>query len=87
MLLADSGSEEAREIIQRVNRGLRSAMEANKFDTTFSIGLVTCKTMPCSLDEMLKLADTLMYQVKNAGKNSIKCDIFGDMSCMPAKVV
>jgi len=87
ILIADSGAEEAREIVQRVNRGLLAAMKENKFDTTFSIGLVTCLTMPCSLDEMLKLADNLMYQAKTGGKNSIKSDVFGDKSCAPEKAV
>ena len=87
ILIADSGADEAREIVQRVNRGLLSTMKENKFDTTFSIGLVTCNTMPCSLDEMLKLADNLMYQAKTSGKNSIKCDVFGDKACVPVKVI
>ncbi|MBI5778084.1 MAG: diguanylate cyclase [Planctomycetes bacterium] len=87
ILIADSGADEAREIVQRVNRGLLSAMKENKFDTTFSIGLVTCNTMPCSLDEMLKLADNLMYQAKAGGKNSIKSDVFGDKSCAPEKAI
>ena len=87
ILIADSGAEEAREIIKRVNQGLLSTMKENKFDTTFSIGLVTCLTMPCSLDEMLKLADDLMYQAKAGGKNSIKCDVFGDKACMPEKAI
>lgn len=86
VLLSDSGAKEAQEIIHRVNQGLRTVMKDNKFDATFSIGLVTCLTMPCSLDEMLKLADTLMYQAKNSGKNAVKSDIFGSPSCVPDKI-
>lgn len=39
---------------------------------TFSIGVVTCTHPPNDLDEVVTLADELMYKVKNSGKNNVK---------------
>jgi PleD family two-component response regulator len=44
---------------------------------TFSVGAVTFLKPPVSVDEMIKMADDLMYSAKRNGKNIIKHDVFG----------
>jgi GGDEF domain-containing protein len=38
---------------------------------SFSIGVVSFDSPPSNLDEAIKIADTLMYQVKKSGKNNV----------------
>lgn len=46
------------------------------FDVSFSTGAATFGKLPNSVDKMLEKADSLMYQVKNNGKNSIKHELY-----------
>lgn len=49
-----------------------SAMEANQWSVTFSMGVATFSTHPLNLDEMLGHADRLMYAVKNEGGDGVR---------------
>ena len=40
-------------------------------DRRFSVGVVTFTTPPGSVEEMVKRADELMYEVKRSGKSAI----------------
>jgi PleD family two-component response regulator len=42
-----------------------------------SIGLVTSEVAPETLDEMIKQADNLMYEVKESTKDSIAQKVIG----------
>jgi len=55
-----------------VHQSLLSSMGRNGWHVTFSIGVVTFRTPPDSVDSMLKVADAFMYAVKRSGKNRIK---------------
>lgn len=39
---------------------------------TFSIGVLTFEKLPESVDEMVSLADELMYSAKQKGKNTLE---------------
>jgi PleD family two-component response regulator len=39
---------------------------------TFSMGVLTCSAAPPTTDELVKMADELMYAVKRGGKDAIK---------------
>jgi PleD family two-component response regulator len=39
---------------------------------TFSIGMVTYLKAPASTDEMIRVADQLMYEVKDSGKDELR---------------
>ena len=43
---------------------------------TFSFGLVTFDSAPQSVNHLVKLADSVMYEVKNSGKDGVKCSIY-----------
>ena len=67
------GASQATQILQS---RLLSAMEHRGWPITFSIGLATFTTVLDSADEMIKRADTLMYQMKRAGKGGISEQVF-----------
>ncbi len=67
------GASQATQILQS---RLLSAMEHRGWPITFSIGLATFATTVDSVDEMVKRADRLMYQVKREGKGGISEQVF-----------
>ena len=77
LLLVDLGQEGAHRIVQRLHQAMLDKMKMHAWEgTTFSIGVLTFLTMPASVDEMVSLTDTLMYEVKNGGKNAIQYSVY-----------
>jgi diguanylate cyclase (GGDEF)-like protein len=79
-LLPDVGEEAAKIVVPKMQRKLLDEMWLNNWPVTFSIGVVTCVTPPNSVDEILNMADKLMYSVKNSGKNDIQYSPLVDLS-------
>ena len=46
-------------------------MMSGSWAVTFSIGVVTFMRSPGSVDDIVRIADTTMYQVKNSTKNGV----------------
>ena len=67
------GADTAMLIIQA---HLINEMKDNNWDITFSIGIATFVTPPVSIEDMVKKADVLMYDIKNTGRNGIKHKVF-----------
>ena len=76
ILLADIGQDDAKRIVQRLRKVLLEKMDMHVWDVTFSIGALTFLTMPHSVEEMVRLTDELMYEVKVDGKNAIKYSVY-----------
>jgi len=72
LLLPEAGYDAASVVIQKVRQSLQAAMAEKAWPVTFSIGVVTFRTPPDSVDGMIKVADAFMYSVKQSGKNRIK---------------
>jgi diguanylate cyclase (GGDEF)-like protein len=72
LVLPEAGASAAPLVLQKLRLELLAAMERNRWPVTFSVGLITFPTPPFSVQEMINRADTLMYEVKRAEKNSIK---------------
>jgi diguanylate cyclase (GGDEF)-like protein len=62
----------ARIHIEKIQNGLSKAMRERKYAMTFSIGAVSLLTAPKSFEEVMKMADRMMYKVKSSGKNGFK---------------
>jgi len=45
-------------------------MQERKWPVSFSVGVVTFTIPPESVEEMVKRADELMYEVKRSGKSA-----------------
>lgn len=71
LLLPETNSGEARKLIERVHDALISAMLNNNWAVTFSVGVVTFNQPPESVDELVKLADEVMYSIKTTTKDGV----------------
>ncbi|TAK01398.1 MAG: GGDEF domain-containing protein [Candidatus Manganitrophaceae bacterium] len=72
LLLPETGYGPAEIVLRKIQESLLIAMEKNGWPVTFSIGAVTWTAAPAAIDEMIQVADGLMYSVKNGGKNQIR---------------
>ena len=63
-------------MIKRIKETVDNEMTAHKWPVTLSIGAITFKKFDAGINEMIKLADDLMYEVKRKGKNDIKHSVF-----------
>ena len=71
LLLPETGTEAAQIVISKMQRKLLDEMWLNQWPVTFSIGVMTFSTPPDSVDQIMNMADKLMYSVKNSGKDNI----------------
>ncbi|MEA5115357.1 MAG: GGDEF domain-containing protein [Geobacteraceae bacterium] len=72
VLLPETTSEQAKTAIDKVLEKLSHAMLIHRTSVTFSIGVATFLRPPSSVDEMIGIADSIMYSSKTEGKNHTK---------------
>ena len=77
VLLPETGAEQSQIIIRKMQKTLAEVTKKNNWHITFSMGVVTFLRPPVSVDNMIKIADDLMYAAKHAGKNAIKEKVIG----------
>lgn len=75
-LLPETGQEEAKAAFLKASELLESRMSKSSWPVTFSVGLVTFETIPVDIKEVMKVADELMYSVKNSIKDNISYKIW-----------
>ncbi|MBK5275051.1 MAG: GGDEF domain-containing protein [Desulfuromonadales bacterium] len=71
ILLPETPGDAAATFLTKIHNQLDQAMSAEKWPVGFSIGAVTYPSPPASVDEIVKKADMLMYEVKRSGKNRL----------------
>ena len=76
LLLPETGQESARIVLSSIQISMLEKMQDNRWPVTFSIGVITCQVAPSTIDEIVKIADELMYQVKGEGKNAVKFSVY-----------
>lgn len=76
ILLPETAQEVAQTVISDIKNNLINELQKNSWGVTFSIGVLTCIDMPPTAEEMIQEVDTLMYDVKNNGKNSIRYSMY-----------
>jgi diguanylate cyclase (GGDEF)-like protein len=76
LLMPETGEVEAQSVISRVRRSLLEEMQKNNWGITFSIGVVTFIKIPKTVDDMVKMADDVMYPIKTGGKNGVSYTIY-----------
>jgi len=72
MLLPSTRQAEARLVVSKVYANLIEEMAQRNWPVTFSMGAVTCEFSPYSAEQLVNMADELMYEVKNSTKNDIR---------------
>jgi diguanylate cyclase (GGDEF)-like protein len=72
LLLPETNQESAQVAISKLQSGLLEEMQQGHWPITLSIGVLTCMAAPPAKDELVKMADDLMYAAKRDGKNAIR---------------
>jgi diguanylate cyclase (GGDEF)-like protein len=72
LLLPSTRQPEARMVVSKVYASLIETMQQRNWPVTFSMGAVTCEFSPYSAEQLVNMADELMYEVKNTTKNNIR---------------
>lgn len=72
--------QSARVVLEKLSKELLGIMQKNAWPVTFSVGAVTFSEVMTSSNDMIKLVDALMYEVKKCGKNAIKHAVWPDVS-------
>jgi diguanylate cyclase (GGDEF)-like protein len=76
ILLPETGYEPAQAAVRKIQERLLDVARKHGWPVTFSIGAVTFVGSPTTVDEMIKVADNLMYSVKKSGKNMVRHETF-----------
>ena len=76
MLLTETGQEAAKVVISKIHSSLMAEMQKNSWPVTFSIGVVTYVAVPHTVNNVVKIADELMYSVKSGTKNGVRYSIY-----------
>ena len=71
VLLPITSQAGAQCIMKRLHEHFLKCLEGLEMNVTLSAGVITFTSPPASVDDMIHLADTLMYQAKAQGKNDI----------------
>ncbi len=74
LYLPETGTNGSRTIASRLFKNLNRVMKENKWPVSFSLGVITFLKIPSSVDELIHVADELMYEAKKDGKNTIRYD-------------
>ena len=72
LLLPSTRQPEARLVVSKVYANLMERMRQKNWPVTFSMGAVSCEFSPYSAEQLVNMADELMYEVKNSTKNDIR---------------
>lgn len=71
ILLPETPADAAATFLGKIQHQLNQAMSARNWPVSFSIGAITYPRSPPGVEEVIKKADTLMYEVKRSGKNRL----------------
>jgi diguanylate cyclase (GGDEF)-like protein len=72
LLMPETNEESARVALSKILDGLKEEMRLGDWPVTFSIGVLTCNAAPPSTEDLVRMADDLMYSVKRDTKNGMK---------------
>jgi len=72
LLLPSARLPEAEVVISKVRINLTEEMRQRNWPVTFSMGVVVCIAPPHSAEQIIDMADELMYEVKNSTKNNVR---------------
>ncbi len=75
-LLPETSQTSAKSAFSNANLQLKNSMLKANWPVTFSVGVVTFESTPDDIKEAMKVADKLMYSVKNYKKNNISYQIW-----------
>jgi diguanylate cyclase (GGDEF)-like protein len=71
VMMPYTNRDQAQQVLPRIHQTLLLFIERNKFPVGFSIGVTTFENPSTDVDDMVSVADSVMYQAKQSGKNQI----------------
>jgi diguanylate cyclase (GGDEF)-like protein len=71
VLMPHTNRDQAEQVLPRVHRNLLNFIDKHNFPVGFSIGVITFEYPSNTVDDMVSVADSVMYQAKQSGKNRI----------------
>lgn len=75
-LFPETEIDAVKEAYSKARNSLKREMKKNCWPVTFSVGIVTFDVMPEDLKQAIKIADELMYSIKNADKNNVEFKVW-----------
>jgi diguanylate cyclase (GGDEF)-like protein len=75
VLLPETTPDDARAAAEKIRSVLDVAAREGVWGVTFSLGCASFTRAPASVDELIRSADDLMYQAKDAGKNTLRAAV------------
>ena len=76
ILFPVTDQDAAQIVIAKIQQDILDRMNQNHWTVTFSMGALTCIATPQTINEIIKMADDLMYSVKHDHKNGVKFSIY-----------
>lgn len=76
ILFPETEGKDAITAIEKIRKSFKQQAELEKLSVTLSIGILTCKACPPSVDKMIAMVDKLMYSVKKSGKNGLEHSVY-----------
>jgi diguanylate cyclase (GGDEF)-like protein len=76
MLLPNTEEESALKVVEKLDLQLKVDVE-KRWPITFSVGVVTYNKTDGNIDNVIGLADQIMYKVKKTGKNAMSHEVVG----------
>ncbi|TPH13960.1 GGDEF domain-containing protein [Litorilituus lipolyticus] len=71
IIFPETSQGEVKSAFAKASEELKNKMLKKGWDVSFSVGIVTFETLPADIKEAIKVADDLMYTVKNNKKNDV----------------
>lgn len=71
VMMPYTNRNQAQQVLPRIRQNLLLLIEQNTFPVGFSIGVTTFENPSTTVDDMVSVADSVMYQAKQNGKNQI----------------
>jgi diguanylate cyclase (GGDEF)-like protein len=78
VLFPETDQEAAQIIFSKIQNSFAEAVQQKNWSITFSVGMLTCKAAPQTTDDLIRMADELMYLAKSDGKNTVKYSTYSD---------
>jgi len=72
VLLPETDQHAAQHMFARIQTCVLENVKTGSLPINFSVGVITYEDIPDSVDEVITLADELMYSVKRDGKHAVK---------------
>lgn len=82
ILLPETSDAAARQVLFKLRTRLSETMMEHSWPVSCSIGAATFVQPGISIEEMLEVADGLLYEVKRNGKNCIRHEVRGDRTAL-----